>query len=63
VKIIKESNISKIITLSTVFIITSLMLFNGYFFITKQYELLDAQIEDTRFTSARSRFDYQLYRI
>ncbi|WP_442764430.1 sensor histidine kinase [Sulfurospirillum cavolei] len=49
-KIIKESNISKIITLSTVFIITSLMLFNGYFFITKQYELLDAQIEDTRKT-------------
>jgi signal transduction histidine kinase len=26
------------------------MLFNGYFFIAKQYELLDAQIEDTRKT-------------
>lgn len=49
-KIIKESNISKIITLSTIFIISSLMLFNGYFFIAKQYELLNAQIEDTRKT-------------
>ncbi len=49
-KIIKENNISKIITFSTIFIITSLMLFNGYFFIQKQFELLNAQIEDTRKT-------------
>ena len=47
-KIIKESNISNIIIFSTIFIISSLMLFNGYFFITKQYEILDAQIEDSK---------------
>lgn len=57
VKIIKESNISKIITFSTIFIITSLMLFNGYFFITKQYEILDAQIEDTRKTFVENKRD------
>lgn len=49
-KIIKESNISNIIIFSTIFIITSLMLFNGYFFITKQYEILQAQIDDTKKT-------------
>ncbi|ACZ11486.1 sensor histidine kinase [Sulfurospirillum deleyianum] len=49
-KIIKESNISNIIIVSTIFIISSLMLFNGYFFITKQYEILDAHIEDTKKT-------------
>lgn len=49
-KIIKESNISNIIIFSTIFIISSLMLFNGYFFITKQYEILEAQIEDNRKT-------------
>lgn len=49
-KIIKESNISRIITFSTIFIITSLMIFIGYFFITKQYEILDAQIQDARKT-------------
>ncbi len=49
-KIIKESNISNIIIFSTIFIISSLMLFNGYFFITKQYEILDGQISDSRKT-------------
>ncbi len=49
-KIIKESNISNIIIFSTIFIISSLMLFNGYFFITKQYEILQAQIEDSKKT-------------
>ncbi|MDD2383971.1 MAG: cache domain-containing protein [Sulfurospirillaceae bacterium] len=49
-QIIKESNISSIIIFSTIFIITSLMLFNGYFFITKQYEILDTQINDSRNT-------------
>ena len=49
-KIIKESNISTIIIFSTIFIISSLMLFNGYFFITKQYEILQAQIEDSKKT-------------
>lgn len=49
-KIIKESNISNIIIVSTIFIISALMLFNGYFFITKQYEILDAHIEDSKKT-------------
>ena len=31
-------------------IITSLMVFNGYFFISKQYELLEAQMDDTKRT-------------
>ena len=48
--IIKESNISNVIIVSTIFIITSLMLFNGYFFITKQYEILQAHIDDTKKT-------------
>lgn len=47
-QIIKESNVSRIIIISTIFIISSVMLFNGYFFIAKQYEILDAQIEDSR---------------
>lgn len=49
-KIIKESNVSNIIIFSTIFIISSLMLFNGYFFITKQYEILQGQIEDSKRT-------------
>ena len=49
-KIIKESNISTIIIFSTIFIISSLMLFNGYFFITKQYEILNVQLEDSKKT-------------
>lgn len=49
-KIIKESNISNIIIFSTIFIISALMLFNGYFFISKQYNILEAQIEDTKKT-------------
>ena len=54
-KIIKESNISNIIIFSTIFIISSLMLFNGYFFITKQYEILQAQIEDSKKTFVESK--------
>lgn len=49
-QIIKESNVSHIIILSTILIISSVMLFNGYFFIAKQYEILDAQIEDSKKT-------------
>ncbi len=49
-QIIKESNISRIIIVSTMFIISSVMLFNGYFFIAKQYEILDSQIEESRQT-------------
>lgn len=47
-QIIKESNISHIIIISTIFIISSVMFFNGYFFIAKQYEILDAQIEESK---------------
>lgn len=47
-QIIKESNISRIIIISTMIIISSVMFFNGYFFIAKQYELLDSQIEESR---------------
>ena len=49
-QIIKESNISRVIILSTIIIISSVMLFNGYFFIAKQYEILDGQIEESRQT-------------
>ncbi|AFL67828.1 hypothetical protein [Sulfurospirillum barnesii] len=49
-KIIKESNISRIIIVSTIFIISALMLFNGYFFISKQYEILEVHIADTKRT-------------
>ena len=49
-QIIKESNISRIIIVSTMFIISSVMLFNGYFFIAKQYEILDSQIEESKHT-------------
>ena len=49
-QIIKESNVSHIIIMSTIFIISSVMLFNGYFFIAKQYEILDAQIEESKKT-------------
>ena len=31
------------------------MLFNGYFFITKQYEILQAQIEDSKKTFVESK--------
>jgi len=49
-QIIKESNISRIIIFSTILIISSVMFFNGYFFIAKQYEILDAQIEESKKT-------------
>lgn len=53
-QIIKESNISRIIIISTIFIISSVMLFNGYFFIAKQYEILDDQIEESKRTFIQS---------
>ncbi|MDD3324333.1 MAG: cache domain-containing protein [Sulfurospirillaceae bacterium] len=53
-QIIKENNISTIIIVSTMLIISSLMIFNGWFFITKQYNILDAQIEDSKKTYVES---------
>ena len=47
-KIIKENNISNVIILSTMIIITSLMLFNGYYFIKKQYDILDRGIKESK---------------
>ncbi|WP_458700956.1 cache domain-containing protein [Sulfurospirillum sp. 1307] len=47
-KIIKENNISNIIILSTMIIITTLMIFNGYYFIKKQYDILDRGIAQSR---------------
>ncbi|WP_024955307.1 cache domain-containing protein [Sulfurospirillum arcachonense] len=49
-KIIKENNISNVIILSSMFIITSLMLFNSYYFITKQYDILDRAIKESKET-------------
>ena len=43
-KIIKENNISNVIIFSTMIIIMSLMFFNAYYFITKQYDILDRGI-------------------
>lgn len=47
-KIIQENNISNVIIFSTMIIITFLMLFNGYYFITKQYQILDEGISQTK---------------
>lgn len=47
-KIIKENNISNVIIFSSMFIITSLMLFNSYYFITKQYDILDRGIKENQ---------------
>ena len=47
-RIIKENNISNVIILSTMVIITSLMLFNGYYFITKQYDIMERGIKDSK---------------
>lgn len=53
-KIIKENNISNVIIFSTMFIITSLMLFNSYYFISKQYDLLDKGIKQSKKTYIES---------
>lgn len=47
-KLIKESNISNVIIFSSMFIITTLMVFNGYYFITKQYDILERGIEESK---------------
>ncbi len=48
VKIIKEDNISTVIIFSSMFIISMLVVFISYFFISKQYDILDREIRDTR---------------
>lgn len=47
-KIIQEHNISNVIIFSSMLIIMSLMLFNGYYFITKQYDILERGIQDSK---------------
>lgn len=49
-KIIKENNISNVIIFSTMIIISSLMFFNAYYFITKQYDILDRGIIQSKKT-------------
>ena len=47
-KIIKETNISKMIIFAGMFIVTSLMAFSSYYFISKQYEILEREISDIK---------------
>ena len=53
-QIIKENNISNVIIFSTMIIITVLMLFNSYYFISKQYDLLDQGIAQSKKTYIKS---------
>jgi len=47
-KIIKENNIASIIIFGGMFMIASLMAFSSYYFITKQYEILERGIKDSK---------------
>ncbi|WP_331775493.1 cache domain-containing protein [Sulfurospirillum sp. 1612] len=47
-KILKEDNISTVIILSSMFIISSLVIVISYFFISKQYAILDREIKDMK---------------
>ena len=47
-KIIKENNIASTIIFAGMFMIASLMVFSSYYFITKQYEILERSIEDSK---------------
>lgn len=47
-RLVSEDNISNIIILTSFFIITSLVVFTGYFFISKQYETMEREISETR---------------
>ncbi len=54
---IREDNISTVIIFSSMFIISMLVLSISYFFISKQYAILDREIKDTRenFIDAKKR--------
>ncbi|MDX1809551.1 MAG: cache domain-containing protein [Sulfurospirillaceae bacterium] len=54
-KILKEDNISTVIILSSMFIISSLVIFISYLFISKQYDILDREIRDTKQTFVNSK--------
>lgn len=47
-KLLSEDNLSNTIILSSFFIIAFLMVFTGYFFISKQYEMMEREIEETK---------------
>lgn len=47
-RFIKENNISNVIILSSMIIITSLMFFNAYYFISKQYDILERGIQESK---------------
>ncbi len=47
-KIIKENNIATTIIFGGIAMIAFLMAFSSYYFITKQYEILDRGIEDSK---------------
>ncbi len=47
-KIIQENNIASTIIFGGIFMIASLMAFSSYYFITKQYEILDRGIKDSK---------------
>jgi len=47
-KIIKEDNISTAIIFAGIFMIATLMIFSGYYFITRQYQTLDREIKEIK---------------
>lgn len=47
-RFLSEDNLSNAIILTSFFIITSLMLFTGYFFISKQYDTMEKEISETK---------------
>jgi len=47
-KIINEDNISRTIIFAGLFMIATLMIFSGYYFITRQYQILDREIKDIK---------------
>ena len=47
-KIIKENNISTAIIFAGLFMIAMLMIFSGYYFITRQYQILDREIKEIK---------------
>jgi len=47
-KIIREDNIANLIIIAGMFVITSLMAFSSYYFISKQYEILEREINDSK---------------
>jgi len=47
-RLLTEDNLSNVIVLTSFFIITFLMVFTGYFFISKQYDTMEKEISETK---------------